>query len=69
MKNKHINVKHVKLIREKLESFYLEVIVDACVKIAALKICFEKKTKESVVGISKNVFTLEVHADTQKMLL
>ena len=30
-------------------------------KIAVLEICFEKKTKESVVGTFKNVYTVGVH--------
>ena len=33
----------------------------ASVKIAFLGICFEKKTKESVFGIFKNICTVAVH--------
>ena len=32
-----------------------------CVKTAALEICFEKNTKESVVETFKNVGTVAVH--------
>ena len=60
MKNKIINVKDVKPIRQKLWKFYLQVITDACVKIAIPEICFEKKTKASVVGTCKNIYTVAV---------
>ena len=45
-----VKVEHVKPIQEKLERFYFHVIPDDCVKIAALEICCEKNSKESVVG-------------------
>ena len=32
----------------------MQVIIDACVKIAVLEICSKKNTKESVVGTFKN---------------
>ena len=44
-----MKVKYVKVIQENIQKFYLQVITDACVKIAAAQLCFEKKTKESVV--------------------
>ena len=40
----------------------MQVITDVCVKIAVLEICFEKKTKESVVGTFKNTCTVTVHS-------
>ena len=36
-------------------------MTDACVKIAVLDICSEKKTRESVVGTLKNISTVAVH--------
>ena len=39
----------------------MRVITDACVKIAALEICCEKNTRESVVGTFKNIRTVAVH--------
>ena len=48
-----MKVKYVKLIQEK---FYLQVITDACFKIAAVELCFEKKNKESVVETFKKCF-------------
>ena len=33
---------------------YLQIITNVCVKIVVLKICFEKKTEESVVETFKN---------------
>ena len=56
MKNEIIKVKLIKLTQEKISKFYLQVITDACVKIAVLEICSEKKTKESVVGAFKKCF-------------
>ena len=47
LKNEIIKVKLVKPTQEK---FYLEVITDACVKIAVLEIFSEKKIRESAVG-------------------
>ena len=43
-----MKVKYVKLIQENIYKFYLQVITDACVKLAVVELCFEKKTKESV---------------------
>ena len=40
---------------------YLQVIYDACVKIAVLEIYSEKKTRESVVATFKNICTTAVH--------
>ena len=39
----------------------MQVITDACVKIAVLEICSDKNTKESVVGTFKNIYTVAVH--------
>ena len=39
----------------------MQVIADAFVKAAVHEICFEKKTKESVVGTFKNICTVTVH--------
>ena len=36
-------------------------MTDPCVKIAVLETCFEKKTKESVVGTLENICTVAVH--------
>ena len=49
------------LFQENSKEFYLQVITDACVKIAFLEICFEKKTKESVAGIFKNICKVAVY--------
>ena len=43
-----ITVKHVKPVQ-----FYLQVNIDAYVKIAFLKTFFEKKTEEAVAGTYK----------------
>ena len=40
---------------------YFQVITDVCVKIVVLKVCFEKKTKESVVGTFKNTSRVRLH--------
>ena len=61
MKNEIVKVKHVTTIQEKLKEFYLQVISDACVKKAALEICFEKNTKECVVGPYENICTIAAH--------
>ena len=45
-----IKVKQATPIQQKTQKFYLQVITDACVKIAILVIYSEKKTRESVVG-------------------
>ena len=45
MKNEIIKVKHAKPIQENLQKFYLQVITDAYVKIAALEISSEKNTR------------------------
>ena len=58
MKNEII---HVKTIREKLWKKYFQVITNACVKVAVLEICFEKKTKEFVCGTLKNICTVAAH--------
>ena len=60
MKNEITKVKHVKPIWEKLQKFYLQLITDACVKIAVLEICFEKKATDSVVGSFKNTCAVAV---------
>ena len=39
----------------------MQVITDACVKIAFLEICPEKNNRESVVGAFKNICTLAFH--------
>ena len=39
----------------------MQVISDACVKIAILEICSEKKTKEFVVGTFKSICTVAVY--------
>ena len=39
----------------------MQVITNAFVKTAVLEECFEKKTKESVVGTFKNICTVAVH--------
>ena len=39
----------------------MQVISDACVKIAVLEICSEKKTKEFVVGTFKSICTVAVY--------
>ena len=49
-----MKAKYVKLIQENIWKFYLQVITDACVKIAAAELCFEKKTKESELKPLKN---------------
>ena len=54
-----MKVKYVKLAQENIYKLYLQVINDACVKIAAVELCFEKKTKESVVETFKNVLQWE----------
>ena len=41
--------------------FYLQLITDACVKIAVLEMCSGKNTRESVVGTFKNICTVAVH--------
>ena len=51
-----MKVKNVKPIQENIWKFYLQVITDACVKIAVVELCFEKKTKESVVETFKKCF-------------
>ena len=56
MKNEIVKVKYVKLIQENIQKFYLQVITNACVKIAVVELCFEKKTKESVVENFKKCF-------------
>ena len=61
MKNEIIKAKHVKPIQEKLWKFYLHVITDAYVKIAALEIFSEENTREYVVGSFKNLCTVAVH--------
>ena len=38
----------------------MQVITDACVKITVLEICYEKKTRKSVVGTFKNKCTRAV---------
>ena len=59
-----MKVKYVKLIREK---FYLQVITDACVKIAAVELCFEKKSKEFVVETFKKCFVLPINFRRKKI--
>ena len=54
MKHGIIKVKHVKPTKKIFKKFYIQVINDACVRIAVLEICFGKKTRESVVRIFKN---------------
>ena len=61
MKSEIAKAKHVKPIQETLWKFYLQVITDACVKIAVLDICSENKTRESVAGTFKNICTVAVH--------
>ena len=61
LKYEIIKVKHVTPIQWKIEKFCLQVIADACVKIAVLEIYSEKKTRESVVGTFKNISTVAVH--------
>ena len=39
----------------------MQVITDACFKIAVLEICSEKKTRVSVVGTFRNICTVPVH--------
>ena len=39
----------------------MQVITDACFKIAVLEICSEKKTRVSVVGTFRNICTVSVH--------
>ena len=56
MKNEIMKVKNVKPIQENIWKFYLQVITDACVKIAVVELCFEKKTKESVIETFKKYF-------------
>ena len=51
-----MTVKYVKLIQENIKKFYLTVITDACVKITVVELCFEEKTKESVVETFKKCF-------------
>ena len=43
-------------MQENIQNFYLQVITDACVKIVVGELCFEIKTKESVVGTFKISF-------------
>ena len=40
---------------------YLQVITNACVKTAVLEVCFEKNSKEAVVGIFKIICTVGGH--------
>ena len=54
MKNDIVKAEHVKPIQKKLYKIYLQVIPDACVKIAVLN-------RESVIGTFKNVYTVGVH--------
>ena len=42
-----MKVKYVKPIQENIRKFILQVITDACVKIAVAELCFEKTSKES----------------------
>ena len=51
-----MKVEYVKLIQENIKKIYLQVITDACVEIAVAELCFEKKTKESVVETFKKCF-------------
>ena len=51
-----MKVKYVKLIQENIWKFYLTVLTDTCVKIAVVKLCFEKKTKEFVLETFKKCF-------------
>ena len=39
----------------------MKVITDACIKIAVLEICPDKKIQDSVVGTFKNICTVAVH--------
>ena len=50
-KNEIIKAKNVKPIQEKLQKLYVQIITDACLKIAVIEICSEKNNRESVVGI------------------
>ena len=40
----------------------MQVISNACVKKAALEICFEKNIKECLVGPYKNICTIDAFA-------
>ena len=51
-----MKAKYLKLIQENILKFYLQVVTDACVKIAVVELCFEKKTKEFVVETFKKCF-------------
>ena len=53
MTDEIIKVKRAKSIQEKLQKFYLQVLIDSCVRIAILEICSEEKTRESAVGTFK----------------
>ena len=48
-----MKIKYVKLIQENIWKFCLQVVADACVKMAVVELCFEKKTKESEVETFK----------------
>ena len=52
-----MKVKYAKPIQENNRKFYLQVITNACLKIAIADLCFEKKTKESVVETFKKCFS------------
>ena len=63
MKNEVIKVKQVTQITNTIKNrkVIFRIITDACVKIAVLKICSEKKTWESVAGTFKNITTVVIH--------
>ena len=56
MENEIMRVEYVKSIQENIWKFYLQVITDACVEIVVVELCFEIKTKESLVGTFKKCF-------------
>ena len=69
MKIEIIKVKHVKPFQEELSKSSLRVIADVYVWIAVTEICFEKKTKEPVVGTFRDICTEALHCWYKKKSL
>ena len=69
MKNEIIKVKHVKPFQEELSKSSLRVIADVYVWIAVTEMCFEKKTKEPVVGTFRDICTEALHCWYKKKSL
>ena len=61
MQNEIVKPKHGKPIQEKLKKFYLQVITDACVKIAVLEIRSRKNTRAGLCeSVKKGKFATKI---------